>query len=300
MQFDKPKTKEQMFTILNQIFHYYRVVFAEYEQTPLKELELTRLEYTPSTDAEIKQKASRLLGDEAKQAYDKKHQEISAEIDALNKLCSERQKIAEQAVQKLNNAYAESEEKIRIQAQKNGVVHTSAYLDKIALLESEKNAKIVDISEQANMDIANYDAQIFKLTNALTEHEKTNGVVSQTAIDAKVVKLKEEEQEIVREVFKYNNGLDEKEQRYKNDIIRQKATIKMRYLEIRAQELTHDQLVDMGYYDDALDCVCAYYDTLAPATAFNQVQEDVKLMIYLDDLYQNLLYMYGIRSGLIG
>ncbi len=299
MQFDKPTTKEQMFTILNQIFHYYRVVFAEYEQTPLKELELTRLEYTPSTEEQIKQKATTLLGDEARKAYDEKRQEISGKIDSYNKLLQERKKIEEQTIEKIMQNYAESEEKLRIQAQKNGVIHSSVYFDKLASLEIEKNSLIIETGEQADMDIASYQAEISKLTSALTELENANGAVSQTAINAKVVQLKEKEQEIQREVFKYNNGLDEKEQRYKNDIIRQNATMKMKYYEIQAQELTHDQLVEMGYYSEVLDCVCAYYDTLAPITAYNQVKADTKLMIYLDEFYQNVMYMYAMRSGAI-
>ena len=48
----------------------------------------------------------------------------------------------------------------------------------------------------------------------------------------------------------------------------------------------------MGYYKDAIDCVCAYFDTLSAVAAYQQISHDSKVAIYLDDYYANVVYMY--------
>ena len=48
----------------------------------------------------------------------------------------------------------------------------------------------------------------------------------------------------------------------------------------------------MGYYTDAINCVCAYFDTLSALTAYQQIAHDTKVAIYLDDYYSNVVYMY--------
>ena len=99
------------------------------------------------------------------------------------------------------------------------------------------------------------------------------------------------------EVFKYNNGLDEKEQRYLNTIKQTKASLKLRYMDISTGEFTKDQLVEMGYYADVVKCVCGYFDRLDPYTAFQDIASEKKLAIYLDDYYQNVIYTYNLLSG---
>ena len=54
----------------------------------------------------------------------------------------------------------------------------------------------------------------------------------------------------------------------------------------------------MGYYADVIDCVCAYYDTLPVLTAYQDLASENKLAIYLDDFYQDIVYMYKSRAGL--
>jgi hypothetical protein len=300
MEFQNPTTKAELYQELNKIFHYYRVVFAEYEQTPLEQLELERLQFTPSTNAQLTEKATALLAEKAEKEYNEKLQKLVADLEVQAELLTKQPTITQNAISSVEQIYAESEEKIRLQAEKNGLIHTSAYLDKITFLENEKNSRIAQINQEHEKNIARYNAEIRAINSQLVEVESTANVVNPKALQAKIIELKDEESEIEREVFKYNNGIDEKEQKSKNAVIRENATLRMRYLEIRAHELTHDQLVELGYYDDVLACTCAYYDTLAPATAFAQIKNDSKLMIYLDDVYQNVVYMYGIRSGEIG
>lgn len=300
MEFINPTTKVELYQELNKIFHYYRVVFAEYEQTPLEPLNLERLAYTPLTEQELREKATTLLAVQSEKEYNEKVQKLLSEMAVQVDLLDKQAQIAQKAIQTVEETYAKSEEKLRTQAEKNGIIHSSAYLDKMAYLESQKNAQITKINNQKELNESKINAEIISINSQLVSIEQTEGVVNEKAVQAKVVELKDEEKQIEREVFKYNNGLDEKEQKYQNDIIRQNATLRMRYLEIRAHQLTHDQLVELGYYDDIIACTCAYYDTLEPLLAFNQLKNEAKLMIYLDEFYQNIVYMYGVRAGVIG
>lgn len=114
----------------------------------------------------------------------------------------------------------------------------------------------------------------------------------------KTIEINDEEQALIRDLFKYNNGLDEKEQRYANVIKQTNANLEIKYLQVESNYFGKDQLIEMGYYEDAIDCVCAYYDLLPPADAFGDIKTESKLMIYLDEYYQTLVYMYKTRAGL--
>ena len=101
-----------------------------------------------------------------------------------------------------------------------------------------------------------------------------------------------------REVFKYNNGILEKETRYRNTIKQAEATLKLQFLEISMGEYTKDQLVDMGYYQDVIDCVTSYYDKFSAAEAFQKITDEKKLAVYLDDMYAEVIYAYRSKAGL--
>lgn len=299
MTFSTPTTKTEMYQVLNQIFNYFRVVLPSYEQPELAELSLPRLEISPLTDEELEEKATTLLAREYKEEYEKSLEKLTLELSQLNVLASKQEEIAQNSIAKINQIYLESQEKVRNQAEKNGVIHTSAYLDKITFLENERNTKIAKVNKDKEDELATIAAKIVAVNERIAILSEGDGVVDCTAVNAKKIELKEKDDEIQREVFKYNNSLLEKEQKYKNDIVRQNATLKIRYFELRSKELTKDQLIEMGYYDEVTKCVCSYYDTFSATSAFNQIKQETRLAIYLEDVYQNIVYMYGVRSGAI-
>ena len=53
----------------------------------------------------------------------------------------------------------------------------------------------------------------------------------------------------------------------------------------------------MGYYEDIMRCVCGYYDILTAVNAYQDILNEQKLSIYLDDYYESLVYMYKMRAG---
>ena len=299
MQFNKPTTKEEMYVVLNDLFYYYRVKRAGYEEVSLKELELERLEFNPSTEEQLIEKATELLSGnrereiaEYKNSLNEQMIKTSAQITAI-------EESAEEQTLQVEKLYADSEEKIRVTAEKNGLINSSAYLDKLAVLENEKNLRIADIVAKKDQKISELSALINSINERINSADTFNALVFEKSVRAKVIELKDEEAQITREVFKYNNGLDEKEQRYANTILQANANLNLKFMEISMGEFTKDQLVDMGYYTDVVNCVCGYYDSLDAVTAYQDIVNEEKLTIYLDDYYSNVVYMYGAKSGLL-
>ena len=299
MQFTKPTTKSKMYEVLNEIFHYYRVKRVEFEEAPLEELSLKKLSYTRSTDEKLIQKAEKLISADMEKEFNEQASKLLAEMSSLNLSVTSEEELANKHIEEIKALYDESEEKIRKQIESNGLIHTSAYTDKLTYLENERNLRISTITAEKDFKILQYNSRLFELNEKLVELENNYSSISEKAIEAKAIELRLEEEKIEREVFKYNNGLDEKEQRYKNSIIQANANRMLKYKEITVAELSKDQLVEMGYYEDVVSCVCAYYNTLDPNTAFPDINSEEKLTIYLDDYYPNVVYMYAMRSGVI-
>ena len=115
-------------------------------------------------------------------------------------------------------------------------------------------------------------------------------------VNAKIEELKQKQDETERSVFKYNNGIEEKVQKYRNTIAEANANLMLKFLEIRGGEYSKSELVEMGYYESVINCVCSYFDTLDAMTAATQIGKENKLMIYLDDYYDTVLYMYQQRA----
>lgn len=297
MNFTTPTTKEQMYAVLQQIFHYYRIEREGFSSETLEELELDRLSFTPLTATQLSENAKTLLGGQHAREILQRKNTIEQEITEITAKKSAVTESRDAEIESINSDYAKSQEKVENQAVKNGLINSSITVDKIASLETAKNQRISEIREKASDKLAEYDAQIEKLNTALSQVDTYFSTAHSKDVSAKAIELKEKQDEIQRNVFKYNNTLEEKELRYRNTITQANTELKLRFMEIQAGEFTKDELVDMGYYDDVLDCVCAYYDKLEVVTAYQDIVKEKRLMIFLDDYYADTVYMYKLRAG---
>ena len=66
---------------------------------------------------------------------------------------------------------------------------------------------------------------------------------------------------------------------------------------MKAKGFSKDELVQNGYYKDALKCVTAYYNTLSAADAYNDIMSDAGLVPYLDDYFDDILVMYKLKAN---
>ena len=103
-----------------------------------------------------------------------------------------------------------------------------------------------------------------------------------------------------REVFKYNNDINEKIQRAESNNLKTTLTLKVKYLEIRSQPVPHDDLVELGYYAKVVNCVTAYYNLFTPKEAYNDIKNEVQLTVYLDEFYEYIVYAYKSQLNVEG
>jgi transposase-like protein len=298
MQFNLPTTKNEMYNILNDIFHHYRIKRETYDGVPLEQLTLARMDYIPPSDLTLKTEAAALVAPDQQREIDKRKSDILKNITAINTKITAEGENALSLIQKVEELYDKSVESVENQARKNGLINSGILFDKLYQLEREKNAKILEVNAEKDRKIAELRAMLDAENELLAGCEEYFAAAHQKDIEKKFRELCDKREQMEKEVFKYNNGIEEKEQRYANTVIQMGANLEIKFLQISAGEFTKDQLTTMGYYEDVIRCVCGYYNTLNATNAYQDFSADQKLPIYLDDYYHNILYMYQAKAGL--
>lgn len=297
MQFDIPTSKAQMYATLQDIFYFYRVRREEFENVELVDLELPRLEVELPTDSQITANATILLSAKQEQQIKDYQQQLNLQILEIQTKINLINQNASSQITQVNDLYDQSLEKIRRQVANSGLVNSTVIIDKTTQLEQSKNEQIAKINADKNSEVASLTAKKTALENQLASSSTYFDTIHNKEKQAKVIELKEQKEELSREVFKYNNSLEEKEQRYANKIKETRCSLYLRFLDIKSVDLTHDELIEMGYYEDVIRCVCGYYDTLDSGTAYYDIVEERKLAIYLDEFFTEIVYTYKLRAG---
>lgn len=298
MQFNLPKTIDEMYTILNDLFYYYRIRREQYEEVTLDPLVLQRMQYSEKTETQLRAEARKILSGQHEREKIDYVNNLNSKISELEQKINLEQINAQAQIANVNELYGQSVRQLEEQAIKAGMVNSNVVVVQSTKLHLEKNQKITTITQKKDQSIATYTAEKQALQQLLSSSDTYFSSVHEKDVDKKVIELKADQEQIMREVFKYNNALDEKEQRYENTIKQTNLSLKIRYLEVTTGEFTKDQLVDMGYYNDVINCVCGYFDTLSALDAYYSFRDNKKLAIYLDDYYENILYLYRVNSGL--
>ncbi len=298
MEFTLPTTKEEMYEVLEQLFNHYRVRKEGFEEVSLEELALERLNIDFETDSELMTKAQELLKAEHEREIKEYQLNLTSKIKEMQEKITLIEENSEEEIAKITTLYSESIAKVQNQALKAGVASSTIVIDKTALLEDSKNQKIALLTQEKNDKVANLLAEIEKLNLLLSNSQEYFSLVHQKEIEKKFIELSDNREEKKIEIFKYNNGLDEKEQRYSNSIKQTKSSLHLRFLDIKAAEYTKDQLVEMGYFKDVINCVCAYFDTLEPLYAYQAFLSEKQLMVFLDFYYEQVALLYKYKAGI--
>lgn len=297
MDFNIPTTKAGMYTILKQLFSHYRIKRDPLEETTLLPLNLSRLSYSVPTTSQLNTMAEKLVKPINQKEIMERSDKFNEQIDLCNAEIVAININFENNVKEIEDSYNESYAKFQQTAIKNGLINSSAYLEKLAKIEEAKLNKVTALTEEKNKKITELQSKLSVLTANLENVSSYFSALHLARKTAKATELLDASEQIHRDVIKYNTGLEEKEQRYKNTLAQANANLKLKYMEITLGEYSKDELVDMGYYDDVVRCVTGYYDTLSALGAYNDIIKETKLTIYLDDYYQNIIYMYGSRAG---
>lgn len=298
MEFNVPTTKAEMYTILNDIFYYYRTKRGSFQELELQPLELTRMEYVAATDDELRSRAEVLVSAEQEREILERKEMINTRVNEIGLHIQEIEEDLDEEVQAIKDLYEESREKVERQAEKNGLISSGIVVNKLAELENQKNLRISEITLQKNNQKASLESERITIANQMSSCATYYASVHQAQVSAKFEELKAERDKLTREVFEYNNALDEKEQKYANTILQSNANMEIKYLEISQGEYSKDQLIEMGYYEDVINCVCSYFNTINSASAYAELGRDTKVVVYLEEYYPQILEMYRIRAGL--
>lgn len=298
MQFTTPTNIDEMYQTLTDIFYYYRIKRESYEVLDLQPLNVTRLTFTPFSDEQLTEKAKELLSGTQQREVLKLKKEISEKISVLEVKISSTNENYLIEVENVNSRFNESEEKIKLEATNKGLLNTNITLIKLAELETAKNNQLALLENQKNDKVSEYQSQIAALNTEMSLADSYYSEVFQGELLAKVEELKLEQDKKIMEIQKYNNSLDAEEIKYENNIIKANADLKLKYAQLKGQFMSKEELVEMGYYADVLDCVCGYYNTLSALDAYNSIKNEEKLAIYLDDYYSNILYLYKTKANI--
>lgn len=297
MEFTLPATKTAMYRTLKEIFYYYRIKREEYEEVTLNKLNIAKEVYTEPTAADYEAKAKALCAPAQELRLAEYKDGLKKEVSVLEKKKTEIAAALQKTKERIEQTYTESEEKIKNEAAKKGLSDSSIVLSELSALSEKKTEEIASATADSQSETASTEAEISALNALIAAADAKYSSVCEKEVAAKIFELKEKEAEKKKSVDRYNASASEKEQRYENNLKEVQANLKLKYIGIiNSAEYTKDQLVDMGYYEDVMDCVCGYYDTLSASDAYADIKGESKLGIYLDDYYMNLMYMYKSRA----
>ena len=297
MEFTLPSTKDEMYSVLEVLFDYYRVRKEGYEDVVLQELSLERLDSTLPSDQTLLAKAERLLKAQHEREIKDYQTELSSKISAIQEKIELIEKNSLEEITNITNLYNESMAKVQNQVFQSGLLNSSIMVDKTATLEDSKNQKIAQITQEKNDKVSSLTAEMQQLNAKLSASAEHFAIIHQKEIDKKFIELSDERDKKRIEVFKYNNSLDEKEQRYANSIKETKSSLHIRFLDVKSGEYTKDQLVEIGYFKDVIRCVSAYFDTLEPLRAYQTFLAENQLITYLDYYYEQVALSYKYKAG---
>lgn len=297
MDFTLPTTKEEMYAVLGELFYHYKVKKDPYEEIELLDLELERQPFARKSQQELLLRAeSDLRAEQLKSIKDYKadlDEQISSLSVKVNLL------LVEKETQKsdIESRYENSLNKLEQTILKNGLGGSGVALAQIAQLENQKNSEIAKAESEISAKITEYQAQIVALQERKDGAEAYFSDIHQEQISKRVNQLVDEQDQLEREIFKYNNSIEEKEQKYKNTLLQVKANMQARYIEMKVVDYSKDQLIEMGYYADVVKCITHYYDMQDNIQAYEDfIESERQLMFYLEDFYADLLYMYRLRA----
>ena len=300
MAYGSPSTKEQMYQILEQIFLDYRNTTIPFEQVQLEDINLEKLEYVSKTEEDFLIEARKLLTPWYNEEYDKRIREIEEDIKVKQKQLDNLQSSLDERLASIEKTYLQAQEEMEAKALNYGFADSPILVSKLAKLQSEKATKINEANENFSVNSQNITYEIALL------NEQSNRLLSilterfSDKITAKVIELKGIEKEKEREILKYNNSIDEKLQKHRNSNISANANLQLKYLEIRSEGLTKDELIQRGYYRNVVECVGYFYNNgfSTPLEAYRDILNESQIMIYLDDYYPSMLEMYRMKAGL--
>lgn len=294
MEFRTPTTLDEVYEILNEIFHYYRLTRQEIQEIELPTLILPRLsEETFDVDIWAEAKAQ-LAGKQEREKLERRTT-LKEKIDMLQGQLKSVDARYQEVKNVVLDEFVSNRNELYDFARKAGIHQSNILTDALQKLSEKKEQKLADIEKEKSNQTYDWIAQLEVLrkeydnVDSYFEHMFGNEIISKMKELTFTLKGKN------LEIEKYNNSQLEKELRFNATMDKARAELKLKMMQAAEEPLTRDQLIEMGYYKDVMKCVTSYFDTLPVVEAYELINTQPQLAIYLDDYYQSVLYLYQMR-----
>ena len=298
MEFTIPTTKEEMFVTLREIYQHYHFRQLKYDGITLEELVVSRLEYADLTDAQMEEKARLLLLPDQDREKTTAIEKVKEQILSIKEKIAESYSTEESLILGINQTYETAVLGAKKEIFETKILDGSSAQERIKKIQEKRASDIVKVKDTQENLRGELNAELTSLETRLNELNSYYLDLHEKDVQKKKRELLDEQEKLKREVKKYNNSLDEKELRYRNTLKSNIAGLELRYLEIHEQGFAHDELVEMGYYNDVIDCVTGYYNAIPDEEqAYVDLKNEQKLLIYLDDYYSMLVQTFKIRAS---
>ncbi len=292
MDFGRPTSTSEMFEILKEIYKFYRIKKEDYEVIELPKINLQKISYTPLTNEQISLKAEEFLKGKQQREILEKKEEILKQIALIQEKINVARAKKIEDEEKIVESYDLMVNELEKEGYKNGIIKGSIIAENKLELFRERDEKIRELEELSVAEISALQGEKVSLENKFDQVENYYSSLHLAEIDSKVKELKEKEDEFLIDVLKYNNAVDEKNIKYSNYVDNIYANLRLKYIEIKTNPRSKDELVYLGYYKDVINCVTAYYNTLDPSIAYERIRGDTDLMMFLEDFYEIVLDYY--------
>ena len=192
----------------------YSIEFVEPKLDMPDSLNLQKLEYTPKTDEELEVMAEEAVAAIIISKQRAIERSYSSKLKSLNVKSDKLTLTLSKAVSSTSEDYAKKKEAVRLKLINNGLVFSTVGNKYNTLLSEEHSSsikKIVDYGERErgliNQEQKNAE-EVYNESCVSLDKER------QARIAEKIQKLKEAEENLRLSIEKYNNSLEEKEQKY--------------------------------------------------------------------------------------
>ena len=297
MDFEIPATKEEMYEVLEAIDLHYKGDLRLFEPPAFEALSLARMDYIPETEESLLARAAELVEydyEEALAQYrDEQDALIAGETERKTQLAAEKQ----EALSAIGAEYDAAEIDLRREAEKRGILHSSAVVDRLASLAERRAAALTAARARCGGEEAACAARLAAGAGKTGDAPAAVLPLYESKRENALLALEKLEWDRAAEVLKYNNQAEEKEVKYSNSLLQSVAKLKLEFIQAAAQGYGEDQLVAMGYYKDVVAAVLGYYESLEPAAASADFNAERDLIIYLGSYYNNVSFYLSQRAA---
>ncbi len=297
MEFEIPTTKEELTATLEQLFDYYHHYKGEYEGQPLETLNLDKMVFNEKSESVLREELTALMAKKQAAESAEKCAPYKVEYEKYSALYNAEDEEAEALLLAAEEEYRKKLERLVADAAERNLAQSSAYLSLRAELETEFENKNNQISRESAARKAEYQRAMAVAQSNLDE---TEGYIEKkylAELELELLEALEKQKEYADAVLKYNNTIEEKLVKSRNDKAKAESALKLQYLEITARGVTDEELLELGYYTDVIAAVDGYYYSIDAEAAYNDFVADPDMPIYLGSYYNEILYKYQLRKN---